>query len=407
VLSWFLPAFKVQTASICLEAFFMSANATAMLTMRDYGSQYLPLRPVFLLPAELPYDDLLTRPEKFAGKAAGGGHMDVLSEVLKVVKLQGAMFYNGEFSCPWSLCSPASRMVAPYLVPSAGHVIIYHLLTEGRASARLMDGEPIALDPGDLVIFPHGDPHIIENGPTTKPVDMAKELPRIFSQGLKVARLGGGGEVTRFVCGYLACEPRLSQVFLSGLPPLFKVSIRNDASGRWLENSIRFSVNEADASRAGGEAVLAKLSEVLFVETLRAYIAQLPAEQTGWLAGARDSEVGKTLALMHRNPAHPWTIASLAKEAGVSRSVLAERFRHYLNEPPMAYLTRWRLQLGAQMLSSTSRSVVQIASEVGYESEAAFNRAFKREFEVPPARFRSQSRSAHATLPTRKSRVSG
>ena len=187
---------------------------------------------------------------------------------------------------------------------------------------------------------------------------------------------------------------------------MFKVSIRDDASGRWLENSIRFSVNEADASRAGGEAVLAKLSEVLFVETLRTYIAHLPAEQTGWLAGARDSEVGKTLALMHRNPAHPWTIASLAKEAGLSRSVLAERFRHYLNEPPMAYLTRWRLQLGAQMLASTSYSVAQIASEVGYESEAAFNRAFKRDFTVPPARFRSQSRLAHVTGPARKSRSS-
>jgi len=247
-----------------------------------------------------------------------------------------------------------------------------------------------------LAIFPHGDPHMIENGPPTKTVDMAKELARIVSQGLKLSRLGGGGEVTRFVCGFMACDPQLSLVFLSGLPPVFKVSIRNDASGRWLENSIRFSVNEADASRAGGEAVLAKLSEVLFVETLRAYIAQLPPNRTGWLAGARDVEVGKTLALMHRNPAHPWTIASLAKEAGVSRSVLAERFRHYLSEFPMAYLTRWRLQLGAQMLSSTSHSVAQIAPEVGYESEAAFNRAFKREFKVPPARFRSQSRLGHA-----------
>ncbi len=319
--------------------------------------------------------------------------MDVLSEVLKVVKLQGAMFYNGEFSSPWSLCSPASRMVAPHLAPGAGHVIIYHFLTEGHASARLLDGERIALDAGDIVIFPHGDEHILENGPRTQPVDMLGELARIIANGLKVSRFGGGGEVTRFVCGFMACDPRLSQVFLSGLPPVFKVSIRNLASGNWLENSIRFSVNEADASRAGGAAVLAKLSEVLFVETLRSYIAQLPAEQTGWLAGARDSEVGKTLALIHRNPAHSWTLAALAKEAGLSRSVLAERFRHYLNEPPMAYLTRWRLHLGAQMLASTSYSVAQIGSEVGYESEAAFNRAFKREFAVPPARFRSQSRS--------------
>lgn len=325
--------------------------------------------------------------------------MDVLSEVLKVVKLQGAMFYNGEFSSPWSFCSPPSHTVAPYVAPGARHVIIYHLLTEGRASARLVDGERVMLEAGDIVIFPHGDAHFIENGPPTKSVDMVKELGRIFSQGLKLSRHCGGGEVTKFVCGYMACEPRLSQVFLSGLPPVFKVSIRDDASGRWLENSIRFSVNEGGASGAGGEAVLAKLSEVLFVETLRTYIAHLPAEQTGWLAGARDPEVGKTLALMHRNPAHPWTIASLAKEAGVSRSVLAERFRHYLNEPPMAYLTRWRLQLGAQMLASTSHSVAQIAAAVGYESEPAFNRAFKRDFTVPPARFRSQSRATHATGP--------
>ena len=331
--------------------------------------------------------------------------MDVLSEVLKVVKLQGALFYNGEFSCPWSFSSPPSLSVAPYVAPGAGHVIIYHLLTEGRASARLVNGERIILEAGDIVIFPHGDAHFLENGPPTESVDMVKELTRIFSQGLKLSRLGGGGEVTKFVCGFMACEPRLSQVFLSGLPPVFKVSIRNDASGRWLENSIRFSVDDADVSRAGGEAVLAKLSEVLFVETLRAYISNLPAEQTGWLAGARDPEIGRTLALMHRSPAHPWTLAFLAKKAGLSRSVLAERFRHYLNETPMAYLTRWRLQLGAQMLASTSYSVAQIASEVGYESEAAFNRAFKREFQDPPARFRSQSRSAHASIPAGKSRL--
>jgi len=328
--------------------------------------------------------------------------MDVLSEVLKVVKLQGAMFFNGEFSSPWSFCSPPSSTMAPYVSPTAAHVIIYHLLTAGRASARLVDGERIVLEAGDIVIFPHGDAHILENGPPTKALDMAEELERIFSQKLKLSRQGGGGEVTRFVCGFMACEPRLSQVFLSGLPMVFKVSIRDDASGRWLENSIRFSVNEADAYRAGGEAVLAKLSEVLFIETLRAYIARLPAEQTGWLAGARDPEVGKTLALMHRNPAHAWTIAALANEAGVSRSVLAERFRHYLNQAPMAYLTRWRLQLGSQMLISSSHSVAQVAAEVGYESEAAFNRAFKREFECPPARFRSQSRSALEKLPVRE-----
>ena len=320
--------------------------------------------------------------------------MDVLSEVLRVVKLQGAMFYNGEFTAPWSLRSPPSRTIAPYVATGAEHVIVYHLLTEGRASVRLEGGESLTLGAGEIVVFPHGDPHIVENGFAARTMDISQDLARIFCQGLSLARFGGGGELTRFVCGYMACEPRLSQVFLSGLPPLFKVRIRDDASGRWLENSIRFSVNQADTPRAGGEAVLAKLSEVLFVETLRGYIANLPPEQTGWLAGARDSDVGKTLALIHRDPAHPWTLISLAKEVGVSRSVLAERFRHYLNEPPMAYLTRWRLQLGRQMLSSTNYTVAQIAAEVGYESEAAFNRAFKREFAIPPARFRNQSRSA-------------
>jgi len=325
--------------------------------------------------------------------------MDVLSEVLKVVKLQGALFYNGEFSAPWSVRAASSGALASYFAPGAEHVIVYHFLTEGRATVRMDNGQRIALSAGDLVMIPHGDPHILENGPPTPTVDDAEQLAKVLGQGLKLWRTGGGGEVTRFICGYMACDPRLSQVFLSGLPPVFKVSIRHDATGQWLENSIRFSVDQADATRAGGDVVLAKLSEVLFVETLRSYIGELPAEQTGWLAGARDAEVGRALALMHRNPAHPWTIADLAKEVGASRSVLAERFRTYLGEPPMTYLTRWRLQLGAQMLGSTSYSVAQIAAEVGYESEAAFNRAFKRDFSVPPARFRNQSRAAHARRP--------
>ena len=321
--------------------------------------------------------------------------MDVLSEVLKAVRLDGAMFFNGEFSAPWCFRSPPSHAVAPYFSSASRHVIIYHLLTEGCGYAHVEgDGRSVPLNAGDIVIFPHGDPHILGNGPPVTPVDNGRELQRVLSQGLKVSRFGGGGELTKFICGYMACDPQLSRVFLGGLPPVLKVHIRNDASGNWLENSLRYSVDNADASTPGGETVLAKLSEVLFVETLRRYIASLPQEQTGWLAGVRDPEVGKALALLHRKPAHPWTIASLGDEVGISRSVLAERFRRYLAETPMAYLTRWRLHLGAQMLASTSNSVLQIAAEVGYESEPSFNRAFKREFGLPPARFRSQSRSA-------------
>lgn len=175
--------------------------------------------------------------------------MDVLSEVLKAVKLDGAMFYNAEFSPPWCFRSPASHTVAPYLSPDCRHVIIFHLLTEGRGYAHVEgDGRPVPLNAGDIVIFPHGDPHILGNGLPIKPVDNAQELERIFSQGLKVSRLGGGGEITKFICGYMACEPQLSRVFLGGLPSILKVGIRNDASGQWLENSIHYSVGHADAS---------------------------------------------------------------------------------------------------------------------------------------------------------------
>lgn len=319
--------------------------------------------------------------------------MDVLSEVLRAVKLDGALFYNAEFSAPWCFRSPPSRILAPYLSPAPRHVIIYHLLTEGRGYARLENGQSVPLSAGDIVIFPHGDPHLMGNGVTIKPADNADELERILSQGLKLCRMGGGGEITKLICGYMVCEPQLSWIFLAGLPSILKINIRSDASSEWLEDSIRYSVAHADPGSPGSAAVLAKLSEVLFIETLRRYIARLPPEQTGWLAGARDPEVGRALALLHRRPADPWTIASLAKEVGTSRSVLAERFRQYLSEPPISYLTRWRLQLGAQMLTATSSSVAEIAAEIGYESEPSFNRAFKREFGLPPGRFRAESKT--------------
>jgi AraC-like DNA-binding protein len=322
--------------------------------------------------------------------------MDVLSEMLKAVKLDGAVFFHGEFSAPWCVRQPDGCSMASYLSPSSSHVIIFHLLTEGRGYARIEgNGRPVSLLPGDIVMFPHGDAHLMGNGPPVTPVDSAAQLQQVLAEGRIASQFGGGGELTRLVCGYMACDSQLSRLFLSGLPPLLKINVRDSPSGKWLEDTLRYSVEHADASRPGCSAVVAKLSEALFADTLRRYIEKLPASQTGWLAGARDPEVGKALALLHRQPAHPWTIASLAKEVGLSRSVLAERFRHYLSDTPMGYLTRWRLQLAAQILTSTSKSVAQVAGEVGYESEPSFNRAFKREFGVPPARYRSQSRRGH------------
>jgi AraC-like DNA-binding protein len=325
--------------------------------------------------------------------------MDALSEILHAVKLEGAVFYNAEFTSPWGFRSPPSCEVAAFLRKGARHVILYHLLSEGRARVQVENStHGTELSAGDIVVFPHGDAHIISNGSPTCIVDNGLYLKEVFSQGMVPFRNGGGGEATLFVCGYMECDRELSRTFLGGLPPVFKVNIRNDHAGQWLENSIKFSAAEAGANRAGSDAVLATLSEALFVETMRRYMAELPMQQTGWLAGARDPGVGAALAHLHRDPEFPWTVASLAQRVGVSRSVLAARFRHYLGEPPMTYLSRWRLQLGARMLTSTSFSVARISGEVGYESEPAFNRAFKREFGSPPARFRMREKSSQRAI---------
>lgn len=322
--------------------------------------------------------------------------MDVLSEVLKAVKLDGAVFFHGEFSAPWCVRQPDGCSMASYLSASSSHVIIFHLLTEGHGYARIEEnGWPVSLSPGDIIMFPHGDAHLMGNGPPVSPVDSAEQLQQVLTEGKMVSQFGGGGELTRLVCGYMACDSQLSRLFLSGLPSLLKINVRDSPSGKWLEDTLRYSVEHAEAAGPGGSAIVAKLSEALFADTLRRYIAQLPETQTGWLAGVRNPDVGKALALLHKQPAHPWTIASLAEAVGLSRSVLAERFRHYLSDTPMGYLTRWRLQLAAQVLSSTSKSVAEVAGDVGYESEPSFNRAFKREFGVPPARYRSQARRGH------------
>jgi AraC-like DNA-binding protein len=322
------------------------------------------------------------------------GRVDAFSEVLSGVRLKGAMFFTAEFSAPWQLSTPHCRVLAPALAPGAPHIVIYHLVVEGGARASVEGAPDVELSPGDIVVFPHGDSHQLSAGTGTNHVESAAVLQRISTGDLSPMHAGGGGATTRFVCGYLTCDPLLCSPILESLPPILKVNVRTDRAGHWLEQSILHLLEEATAYRAGSDAMLAKLSEALFVDTLRRYVASLPDQTTGWLAGARDPVVGKSLALLHRRPDHPWTIAGLAAQAGVSRSSLVERFTRYLGEPPMAYLTAWRLRLAAEALTSSSKGVADIAAAVGYESEAAFNRAFKRAFGAPPARYRRQSRSA-------------
>ncbi len=317
--------------------------------------------------------------------------MDAFSDILSGLKLNGALYFSAEFSAPWCFSSPPATALAGLLALGKPHLVIYHFLMEGHARVTLADGQSVELQPGDVVILPHGDPHQMTSGKgATAAFQSSAILSKIESRDLSPLQAGGGGDTARFACGYMACDPDIGRPILSGLPSIFKVNIRTDRSGEWLENSILHLVEEAASERVGSAAMLAKLSEALFVDTLRRFVAGLPEQQVGWLAGARDPIVGKSLGLLHSRVAHPWTIAGLADAVGISRSGLVERFTRYLCEPPMTYLTRWRLQLAARLLERTPRGVAEIAAEVGYESEAAFNRAFKREFRQPPGKYRRE-----------------
>jgi len=313
--------------------------------------------------------------------------MDVLSEMLRVIRLDGALFFNAELSSPWCLREPTSAEIAPFLSPGR-RVILYHFVINGQLYARLPGQTRVKLCPGDIVVFPHGDQHFLSNGLPEKPVDALKTFSKNLSEGLKLARFGGGGEVTRLVCGYLVCEPRLSDIISSGLPKMLKVSLADEPSGRWLSDSIRHLVGDQNKADASSSVIMTKLSEVLFMETLRRYINELPPDHNGWMAGARDPFVGQALALMHGDPSNEWSVSDLARQVGVSRTRLAERFRRLLGDSPMAYLAKWRLKLGAEELLSTDESVAEVAALVGYGSESSFNRAFRREFGHPPAQFR-------------------
>lgn len=313
--------------------------------------------------------------------------MDALSEVLRVVRLNSAVFFNARFSAPWSFTSPDASSVMQTLHPGTERLVIFHLLTEGECRVEVEGMPPGVLRAGEIIVFPHGDAHFMASESNVPPAPPA-DLPGLLRRGPREMRFGGGGAATKFICGYLSCDPRLCRPILNALPRVLTVSLRGQGEPGWLESSIRYAVAEAASSRPGGAGVLAKLSEVLFIETLRRYMEQLPPGHTGWFAGVRDQVVGKVLALMHARPAQSWTVESLATECGISRSVLAERFTHYVGQSPMHYLTRWRMALAAGMLQTSSMSITHVAQDVGYETEPGFSRAFRREFGAPPAAWR-------------------
>ena len=313
--------------------------------------------------------------------------MDALSEALKAVHMTGAIFYHAECTAPWGFRVPPLNKVAHILAPGTERLVSYHLVTEGRATVNIAETE-VMIEAGDILVLPPGEGHTVFNGSPANFVDSGESIGRFLAGDLKTMRLGGGGEATRFVCGYFGCERHADKLFLAGLPKFIKINLRGDPTGEWLESSVRHLVSEAASGRPGQTILLSKMAEALFIETLRRYMNELPPEKIGWLAGARDPVVGAVLAALHREPGRHWTLDELANESAASRTVVAERFNRFLSEPPLTYLARWRLRLAARLLKTTRSTVLQIASEVGYESEAAFNRAFKRELGVPPGQFR-------------------
>src|SRR4051812_10626249 len=317
--------------------------------------------------------------------------MDALSDVLKSVRLEGAVYLNAEFTAPWCIRGECSVPSVLQRVAGAEHVLFFHFLTEGRCKVRLADSaEALDVAAGDLVLLPREEKHLLGSDPHLAPIDLSGQVGASEAADADLIQLrhGGGGAPTRFVCGYLACSRALLRPLLEVLPRVLRIPIGEGAAAATLRELLRMGVRESAALRPGAGSMLAKLSELLLVEALRCYAEDLPPQGKGWLAGVRDAQIGRALALLHGEPGRAWTVDELARGAGLSRSALGERFTELVGEPPMQYLMRWRLALAAQALRSGAEAIARVAERSGYESEAAFSRAFKREFGMPPAAWR-------------------
>jgi AraC-like DNA-binding protein len=322
---------------------------------------------------------------------------DPLSDVLHSVRLSGAVFFHIEASSPWVAEAPPSRAVAGMLMPHAQHVLEFHVLTRGACWGGVVGEPPIRLQAGDVLAFPQGDAHVLATAPGMRAAPDLVTYTRVLEgpPPVRVALGGGGPDGAEIVCGFLGCDARPFNPLLAALPRVLHARV-DDGDGGALRAFIDAAVRESSARRPGGESVLARLSELMFVEVVRRHLAGLPEGGTGWLAGLRDDCVGRALGALHHRPAHPWTLEELARSAGLSRSSLAERFAHLVGLAPMQYLARWRMQVAAGLLAGGSASVAQVADEVGYASEAAFSRAFKKLVGVPPAAWRRERASPGA-----------
>jgi AraC-like DNA-binding protein len=336
---------------------------------------------------------------------------DTLSELIRAVRLRGALFFYINGADPWVAETPPSREIIPAVLPGVEHLMPFHGVASGSCWAAVVGEEPLRLNEGDIVFFPQGDHHVLASAPglRAKVVDpgiyFAPRPPQlpwalgVTDQGTTTAFLDGGGrDQTTLVCGYLGCDAKPFNPLLASMPRMLRIPGLAADGSSWIATVLRAVVEESNRKRPGGEAVLERMSEMLFVEVLRRYADTLSADQTGWLAGMRDPAVGRALALMHERPGEAWTLERLSEEAALSRTVFHERFVHFIGQPPMQYLAQWRMQVAAGWLRDTDAKVIDVALEVGYENEAAFSRAFRRAVGNSPGAWRR----AHRARPARR-----
>lgn len=316
------------------------------------------------------------------------GAPDLLSDLLGSMHLSGVVLLRTEFREPWSLLTPNTVELARLLPFRTEHIIPFHVVAEGRCCLKLADRDPVWLSQGDVVLLPYGDAHVLGGQEPATALPVAELLPQPPWHDILVLPYGGEGAMTRLLCGFVQCDELLLHPILRQLPPLIHVSPGAGPEDEWLASTIRHTVHEASHAKPGARCMLPRLTELMFVEVLRNHMGNMSEDAVGWFAALNDPVAGAALKLLHAAPLQHWDVNGLARHIGVSRSVLATRFRHFLGLPPMHYLTHWRMQLAAQALKTTDQPIKWIAEQAGYESEAAFSRAFKRRFESPPAEWR-------------------
>jgi AraC-like DNA-binding protein len=315
--------------------------------------------------------------------------MDVVSDVLRAVRLSGVVVFHTELTAPWGLAVPPAATMASLLHLESRHLIGFHAVARGRCISVLDGAE--TLNEGDVVMYPHGDAHVLASDASVAPTPVGGLLPPPSADGPPVVKHGGGGSMTQLVCGFVYCDDAVFNPLCAGLPKVVCGRGNGRGTASPLSALLQLALGEAATPRPGTTTLLTRLTELMFVEVLRGFMEVIPADQTGWFAGLRDPFVGRALQRLHADPAGEWTVDTLSRAVGLSRSALVERFNSLVGQPPMTYLTSWRIQLATQLLRDTTASVASIASQVGYASEAAFNRAFKRLVGLPPAAWRRRA----------------